>query len=310
MPLFYNTFETALRFFPSHSDCRKRLTTIDTQYNPECYKKSIFFFEFREEVGQIRLFGIVLLPRYLKIGQMNFDVACYSEQGGRPVNEDAVFAAGTPGTLLALVADGLGGMGHGDLASRDAAEHLSRLSAHPVDEDMLCGAIQEENRRIWDMHTDGNQMMTTVAVLWADGTEAFAANVGDTRLYQFRNGQVAFQTIDHSVAQLSVFSGEITQAQLRGYAGRNHLLRALGAEEEVQVELNDLEIQPGDRFLLCSDGFWELILEEEMLSWGGEDTAAQWLERMKALAISRCGAQGDNHSAIAIVVTEGTEDAN
>ena len=78
---------------------------------------------------------------------MNFDVACYSEQGGRPVNEDAVFAAGTPGTLLALVADGLGGMGHGDLASRDAAEHLSRLSAHPVDEDMLCGAIQEENRR-------------------------------------------------------------------------------------------------------------------------------------------------------------------
>ena len=96
---------------------------------------------------------------------MNFDVACYSEQGGRPVNEDAVFAAGTPGTLLTLVADGLGGMGHGDLASSDAAEHLSRLSAHPVDEDMLCGAIQEENRRIWDMHTDGNQMMTTVAVL-------------------------------------------------------------------------------------------------------------------------------------------------
>ena len=72
MPLFYNTFETALRFFPSHSDCRKRLTTIDTQYNPECYKKSIFFFEFREEVGQIRLFGIVLLPRYLKIGQLVF----------------------------------------------------------------------------------------------------------------------------------------------------------------------------------------------------------------------------------------------
>ena len=53
-----------------------------------------------------------------------------------------------------------------------------------------------------------------------------------------------------------------------------------------------------------------MILEEEMLSWGGEDTAAQWLERMKALAVSRCGAQGDNHSAIAIVVTEGTEDAN
>ena len=75
---------------------------------------------------------------------MNFDVACYSEQGGRPVNEDAVFAAGTPGTLLTLVADGLGGMGHGDLASSDAAEHLSRLSAHPVDEDMLCGAILEE----------------------------------------------------------------------------------------------------------------------------------------------------------------------
>lgn len=57
---------------------------------------------------------------------MNFDVACYSEQGGRPVNEDAVFAAGTLGTLLALVADGLGGMGHGDLASRNTSPAFLR----------------------------------------------------------------------------------------------------------------------------------------------------------------------------------------
>lgn len=85
------------------------------------------------------------------------------------------------------------------------------------------------------------------------------------------------------------------------------MLRALGAEQEVQVELNELKPCPGDRFLLCSDGFWELITETEMLNWNATDTAAAWLERMKTLVDARCGLRGDNHSAIAIIAAKETE---
>ena len=238
---------------------------------------------------------------------MNFDVAFYSERGGRAINEDAVSVSGMPKKLLALVADGLGGMGYGEEASKDAVSYLADLAKCQVEEDTLCDAISEENRRILRMHENGKQMMTTIAALWTDAEQTLAATVGDTRLYQFRNGQIVFQSTDHSVAQLAVFSGEITQAQLRGYPGRNRLLRALGAEQEVQVELNELNACPGDRFLLCSDGFWELITEAEMLCWDEADTAAAWLERIKTLADARCGLRGDNHSAIAIIAAKEAE---
>ena len=241
---------------------------------------------------------------------MDFDTAFYLEQGGRAVNEDAVTVLRYGKCLLALAADGLGGMGNGDVASKDAAVNLARMLSGPdIVEDLLCDAIQEENSRILDMHRDGSRMMTTVAALWTDGAQTLVATVGDTRVYQFRSGQIVFQSADHSVAQLSVFSGEITQAQLRGFPGRNRLLRALGADEQVQVDLNELDIQKGDRFLLCSDGFWELVLEEEMLNWDGADTALSWLRRLEALASARCGPRGDNHSAIAIIATEESENA-
>lgn len=238
---------------------------------------------------------------------MRFDSAFYSQPGGRPTNEDSVAVLRYGECLLALAADGLGGMGNGDVASLDATTYLPRrLSGAAVNEDSLCDAIQEENGRILDMHRDGSRMMTTVAALWTDGAQTLTATVGDTRVYQFRSGQIVFQSVDHSVAQLSVFSGEITQAQLRGFPGRNRLLRALGAEERAQAELNELDIRPGDRFLLCTDGFWELVVEAEMLRWEKDDTAVLWLGRLEALASDRCGPRGDNHSAIAVIATEGS----
>lgn len=151
---------------------------------------------------------------------MRFDSAFYSQPGGRPTNEDSVAVLRYGECLLALAADGLGGMGNGDVASLDATTYLPRrLSGAAVNEDSLCDAIQEENGRILDMHRDGSRMMTTVAALWTDGAQTLTATVGDTRVYQFRSGQIVFQSVDHSVAQLSVFSGEITQAQLPGLPG-------------------------------------------------------------------------------------------
>lgn len=239
---------------------------------------------------------------------MNYDTAFYSERGGRTVNEDALSVTRNMGVLLAMAADGLGGMGDGEAASADAVRYLSAgLSNCAVEEDRLCEEILAENQRILSMHRDGKQMMTTIAVLWAGNGQTLAATVGDTRIYQFRSGNIVFQSTDHSVAQLAVFSGEITQDQIRTYPGRNRLLRALGADEQVRVELQELYPQPGDRLLICSDGFWELIVEREMLQWNEKETAEEWLNRMKNMAVDRCGSKGDNHSAIAAIVTEAAQ---
>ena len=121
---------------------------------------------------------------------MNYDTALYSERGGRIGNEDVVTIAGMPGKILALAADGLGGMGNGDMAANDTVTYLSALFNCKLEEDLLCSRIQEENKRILDMHRDGKQMMSTIAAFWSDGELTLAATMGDTRLYQFRSGQI------------------------------------------------------------------------------------------------------------------------
>ena len=238
---------------------------------------------------------------------MYFETAAYTDRGARDKNEDAWYCTVDNGHLLALVADGLGGMGHGEIASGDAIAFLPGYLDHgEVDEDRLCDAIQTENTRIRQMQVGGLTMMTTIAALWADRCMAIAATVGDTRIYQFRNGRILYQSVDHSVAQMAVFSGEITAGQIRQFPGRNRLLRALGVDDATQVDLQDLDILPGDRFLLCSDGFWELITEEEMQKMClPADTAAQWLERMRSAVGRRSGPRGDNHTAITVILREG-----
>lgn len=235
---------------------------------------------------------------------MYADTVFYTDCGGRPKNEDAVDAVRGTGSLIVLVADGLGGMGGGELASQDAAEYLRRqLARQPVDEDALCDAIVNENERICTMHSQGGSMMTTVAVLWMDGVHTAAATVGDTRIYQFREGRILFQSVDHSVAQMAVFSGEISPEQIRQYPARNRLLRALGADEQVLVDSCTLEVLPGDRFLLCSDGFWELITEEEMCATCTPgDTAEEWLQAMRRIVAARITDRSDNHTAAAVIL--------
>lgn len=215
----------------------------------------------------------------------------------------------TGGRLLALAADGLGGMGNGELASQDAVKFLAEaLRGESVDEDTLCDAIAQANGRVCEMQTDGRRMMTTIAALWMDDTAAIAATVGDTRIYQFRDGAIHFQSIDHSAAQMAVFSGEITAEEIRGFPGRSRLLRALGADSRVAVDSCQLDVQPGDRFLLCSDGFWELITEEEMLrACPGTSTAEQWLRAMRQVVAGRYTGRSDNNSAAAIVLEGGAD---
>lgn len=238
---------------------------------------------------------------------MRFEISQYSDYGTRAVNEDSVWVSQSNGHLLAMVADGLGGMGHGDMASRSAVETISGIAvANGVNETVLCEAVENANAEIRDMQkVQDASMMTTLALVWLSDDKSLAATVGDSRIYQFRNEQIVFQSVDHSVAQLAVENGEITSEQIRSFPGRNRILRAIGADEEVEIDCHALSVQPGDVFLLCSDGLWELVTESQMQEiLRQRESAASIAGQLHTRVQESPDRKKDNNSAVVIRVYE------
>ncbi|MBE5972076.1 MAG: serine/threonine-protein phosphatase [Lachnoclostridium sp.] len=234
---------------------------------------------------------------------MKISTSYYSEIGGRDKNEDAVSLLEYDERVLALTADGLGGHSDGELASALAVKIVNNELIHQrISVVTLRNAIEKANEEIF-RNKDGSGMKTTISAVWFDEWSALAANVGDTRIYQFRDGQVIFQSRDHSVAQMSVLAGDIQPEEVRTSKERHKLTRALGAQDEVSVDIAHLEVQKGDALLLCTDGFWEKIrgaeMAEELI---GETSAVTWMENMRARIADRGVENGDNHSAVAIMV--------
>lgn len=228
----------------------------------------------------------------------------YSDPGSRIENEDSISSVQKVDTVLAMVADGLGGMGNGAEASSIMVKTLREyVDSDSIDDDILCEAIQLANEQIFNLHTEENHMMTTIAVVWSNSETAFAATVGDTRIYQFRDHKIIFQSADHSVAQMAVFSGKIRKEDMRSFPQRNRILRAVGSEKSVRIDVCELSVQAEDLFLICSDGFWEQITENEMEELSVRYTAPEnWLDEMKRLVLSRQTARSDNHSAVVVYI--------
>ncbi len=237
--------------------------------------------------------------------QSRITVATFTDRGGREVNEDSVGAWIRDNTAFLAVADGLGGCGNGEVASGIAIACMKEAydASMLFDEDRLESTIREANGRILRQQTQYKRMKSTITALWIYGNRALASHVGDTRIYQFRQGSVYYQSEDHSMSQLAVKLGEITPSQIRGHEERNVLLRALGADSGDKMDTDSLDVCRGDGFLLCSDGFWELILEEEMIdALNGADNADQWLERMVKIVEARRDYQSDNNTAAVAIV--------
>ncbi len=205
-----------------------------------------------------------------------------------------------------LVADGLGGQTNGEIAARIATDTVG-------DQAGGCASWLPRDARAFFRQADqavagaqarlGNRMMTTLSALFLDGLDATLAHVGDTRIYWFREGQIYHQTEDHSVSQAAVRAGEITPAQIRFHEDRNRILCALGGSHGAEPECHADAARPGDAFLLCTDGFWELIVEEEMLADLREHSAAEpWLRAMQQRVLRRMGPQADNATAVAVIV--------
>ena len=234
---------------------------------------------------------------------MNISASYYSEIGGRDKNEDTISLLEYNPAILALVADGLGGHADGELASALAVNTVNNeLLNHRISVVSLRNAIEKANEKVLEKRYDSG-MKTTISAVWFDEWSALAANVGDTRIYQFRGEELIFQSRDHSVAQMAVNAGDISVEELRTCKERHRLTRALGAQEEVSVDIAHLELKKGDALLLCTDGFWEKIRECEMLEdLKGTNSAVKWLEKMRARMVSYEVEKGDNHSAVAMII--------
>lgn len=235
---------------------------------------------------------------------MNISISYYSACGDRPKNEDAVsLLEGTQGTL-AVVADGLGGYGGGEIAAQTAISSLNHsLQEKSPTEKSLVAAINEANRAVLAKQDATHSMKTTVAVLWLTANGALAANVGDSRIYQFRGGKIIYQSMDHSVAQLAVLVGEITADELRSHEDRNKLIRVLGNAESARADVSTLYVSAGDVFLICTDGFWNAVTEDVMCEELLRSTSVEcWLLEMRRKVELACIPGQDNHSALALQV--------
>lgn len=232
-----------------------------------------------------------------------------SFQGGRSYNEDSIRCVKQESALAAVVADGLGGHGGGQVASTLAAETIiSLFTANPeISASNIQSIFETANKNVLDAQTPSCQMKSTGAALFIMDDSAIWAHAGDSRLYHFINGRLAFQTIDHSVSQMAVVSGEITPSQIRFHEDRNKVLRAFGNNECIKAEISDVyKLGNGfHSFLLCTDGFWEYVLEEEMeIDLSKSQTPSEWLSFMIHRLSERVDGKNDNFSAAAVFVNE------
>jgi PPM family protein phosphatase len=189
----------------------------------------------------------------------------------RAVNQDSYYIDDPQGRFF-IVADGMGGHAGGQEASKIATEtiqaHLTQYwDDQTITSDvLLTEAIEKANQGILEdqsLHPERGDMGTTVvAIIFRD--RPWCVHVGDSRLYRWRNAQLEQVTEDHTWVSLAMKSGEITKEQAKMHPWRHVLSQCLGRKDLFRVDLQELEIQPGDILLMCSDGLTEEVSDEEI----------------------------------------------
>lgn len=216
----------------------------------------------------------------------------------RKINEDAFLDAREQS--LWVVADGMGGHSRGDRASQSIIEalHTFKASQNALDsvEDLL-NRLSDANatcRRL----AEGKVMGSTVAALYIHANVAFMLWAGDSRIYRLRDNEFSQLTDDHSLVQELHRLGELTADEAENHPSANVITRAIGVADDIEIQVRQVDVQPGDRFLLCSDGLFKDVKPQEVDDNLALPSPRQALDQLVKLALRRGGT--DNVTAIVV----------
>lgn len=234
---------------------------------------------------------------------MKTDIFTYSSRGGRNNNEDYCRYTAEDGCAVFALADGLGGHDLGEIASEIAVETAISLLKAP-EETSIGGAIALAGEKILEKQKEDEAlagMRTTLVCAKLYEDRMLYGSIGDSRFYYFRGGRMLLRTKDHSVPQMSVDMGTLSEEMIRFSDDRNKLLKVLGANEDMGAiaEYAPLSVERGDAFLLCSDGFWENVFETEMeVDLLKSMRAEEWAHHMIKRLLLRVSGNHDNFTLI------------
>lgn len=222
----------------------------------------------------------------------------------REQNEDA-FLVRAP---VYAVADGMGGHQGGEVASRLALETVDRRSRedHEVD---LRNAVRDANRVVLERASGDSElsgMGTTLTLLRIEGPRVRLAHVGDSRAYLLRDGELRQLTDDHTLVNRMVKEGKLTEPEAKIHPHRSILTRALGVDGDLEVDVFTVDVDLGDRLLLCSDGLTSIVSDEEIQSVlaAQPDPQAACDELVEA---ANRGGGPDNITVVVLDIEEGEE---
>jgi len=244
--------------------------------------------------------------------EIRLELASFSHAGGRDYNEDALGNSGAEGGVrLFMLADGAGGQGGGDVASKTAiAAASSEFMISPVySQDTLRRCITRADadvrRRQSEESRLANMASTFVALLVDEKKkQAMMGNLGDSRCYIFRGSEVIAMSHDHSLVQRFIEAGLYPAEKLRDHPRRNILYASLGANSELVepfVSDNSVELQPGDGVMLCSDGVWELVQDAALGELHAKSASVvEWRDRLTAAVRDQMSPGHDNFSALLV----------
>ena len=233
-----------------------------------------------------------------------------SDKGSRKLNEDRVGSYEKNNEFCFALADGLGGHEKGEVASRLVVEECIELfKENGFDEFFLRNAFEIGQEKLLDKQIKDKKpddYKTTLVVLAINEKNINWGHIGDSRLYLFKNKKYILHTLDHSVPQVLLNIGEIEDKDIRNHPDRSHLLSSMGIEWErpKYTIAEPIEPEKGMAFLLCSDGFWELITEEDMLKCLKKaKNVHDWMNNMEKIVKKNGeGKNMDNFSAIGVFI--------
>lgn len=224
--------------------------------------------------------------------------------GDREINQDSMMHIVNNDYALFVVADGLGGHHAGEKASQffcqgmlNCAKTYHKLMARNPAEVFLAwinDAINEM-KVLFANDQIANHAYTTCAILYLDKHQTITAHCGDSRIYRMTPKEILWRTRDHSIPQELLDVGLITEEELARHPEQNHLTRSININNMHPIDINVYSaIEKNETFVLCSDGFWEYVKNDEFLQLADLESNKSCLARLVRLSMYRAGGKSDN----------------